>query len=63
MPISKEQLQQAMEAWKPALAEQLAQEKIDKKNLKNKAKIKAAQKKAKISASNMLKFIERGMKF
>lgn len=63
MPISKERLQQAMQDWKPVLAEQLAQDKIKKKKLTNKSKINAAKKKAQKSASNMLKSIDRGMRF
>jgi hypothetical protein len=63
MSINKARLAQAMKDWQPELAEKLANEKIAKKNLKNKRKVAAVQEKAKHSANKLLQSLDKGMRF
>jgi hypothetical protein len=59
----KERLEQAKQEWLPKLAETLAQEKIAKKRLKNKKKIRAVKKTSVKRAENMIKSVDKGLRF
>jgi hypothetical protein len=55
--------EQALRQWEAQLADTLSSQKIAKKKIRNKSKIQKIQQQAKISASKMIKAIDKGFIF
>ena len=59
----KQAQEQAMKDWRKQVAETIANEKIAKRNISNKEKIKETKKKARHSANRLINCFEKGWQF
>ena len=59
----KQAQEQAMKDWRKQVADTIASEKIAKRKISNKEKIKETQKKARHSANKLINCFEKGWQF
>jgi phenylalanyl-tRNA synthetase alpha subunit len=59
----KQKLEEAMSDWRKQVATTIAEKKISKRGISNKAKVKEVKKKAKHSANRLINCFEKGWQF